>query len=280
MQYKSPRTMKLLDALAEMFPDSSKSNLRAWLKKERVLLKGVIEQHPNALVKAGDQVATRPSTRKIPGDIEILYEDRHLVIVDKPHGLLSVSTNFEKEDTLFYLLKREYKPRSVYVVHRLDRETSGVLVFALSVEAMEGLKKMFAKHDLERDYCALVEGSLASDSGKWESYLVEDANYHVRSVSDPKKGRHSVTNYRVMQRTKNFTLLTLRLETGRKNQIRVHCQDAGHPIVGDMKYGSSKNPVRRLCLHAYKLGFNHPVTGKSLFFESLIPKVFSQTICP
>jgi len=178
-----------------------------------------------------------------------------------------VATAFEKGETAHALLRKKYHPRTVHVVHRLDQDTSGVMLFALSEKARDKLKEMFEKHSLQRVYCALIEGKLPQEQGSWVSYQFEDAQYYVHNSDDPAKGKMAITHYRVKESSKRFSLLELTLETGRKNQIRVHCQAAGHPIAGDKKYGSSCDPGR-LCLHAQFLGFIHPITGKQLSFTS------------
>lgn len=260
--------MHLLEILTTLFPDSSKTTLRSWIKEGRACVEGTPIKDPQHRVLPGEKVSLRPRSRYIEGGIRILYEDRDILVIDKPEGLLSVATAFEKKETAYALLRKSY--RTVQVVHRLDQETSGVMLFALSDRGREGCKAMFEKHALQRVYYALVEGQLAVPQGTWQSYQYEDAHYHVHTTDDPSKGRLAITHYVVKETSKRFSLVELTLETGRKNQIRVHCQAAGHPIAGDKKYGSKNNPGR-LCLHAHLLAFAHPVTGKWLTFSSEIP---------
>ena len=274
MKYTTIAPLSLLEALAQMSPESSKTTLRSWLKDGRVTVDGEVVKVADTRLKEGQEIALGVRPHFIKGGIRILYEDRHLVVIEKPEGLLSVATAFEKEETAYAFLKESYRPKHVYVVHRLDQDTSGVMLFALSEEAYSKLKVTFEKHEIERAYIAIVEGQVQQQSGSWESYVYEDANYVVHITDDPTKGRLATTHYAVKSTLKKYTGLDLKLETGRKNQIRVHCQAAGHPVVGDKKYGAKTDPIRRLCLHAYLLSFEHPITKKQMQFKSPIPEPF------
>jgi 23S rRNA pseudouridine1911/1915/1917 synthase len=272
MRFTTPKSLTLLEALSLLSPESSKNTLRTWIEKERVLVDGKLAKQANLLVNEGQEVTVGNRTRFVD-DIKILFEDEHLVVLDKPEGLLSVAADFDKERTVHCILKRRFNAQRVYPVHRLDRETSGVMVFAYSEQAKEGLKNLFFTHDVEREYSAIVEGKLQDSKGTWESFLAEDEAYFVRSIKNPEIGKKAITHYEVISESKRFSFLKLRLETGRKNQIRVHCKDAKHPIIGDKKYGSNvKAP--RMCLHASKLGFVHPVKKKMIRFTSPVPEVF------
>lgn len=264
----------LMEALATLAPDSSKTTHRSWLKEERVLVDGEVAKLGSLLVRKGQEVALRARLRYI-GDLRVYFEDSHIVVIDKPNGLLSVATDFEKGDTAHSLLKNHYRPRRVLPVHRLDQETSGLMMFALSEQAHERLKIDFEKHKIEREYTAVVEGVVSPSQGTWESYLYEDKNYYMHTSATPDLGgRLAITHYQVQQVAKRRSVLLLTLETGRKNQIRVHCQAAGHPVVGDKKYGAVSNPIKRLCLHAHLLAFRHPITKQHLRFESPVPETF------
>jgi tRNA pseudouridine32 synthase/23S rRNA pseudouridine746 synthase/23S rRNA pseudouridine1911/1915/1917 synthase len=200
--------------------------------------------------------------------------------VDKPEGLLTVATEHEKTRTTHSILT-EYIRRGcgrcrkrLFVVHRLDRDTSGVLIFAKSEEAMERLKGRWREN--EKKYLAIVHGVMEEKSGTIKSYLAEDQGYNVYSTTDMAKGRLSETVYTVVKEQKGFSLLELTLITGRKNQIRVHLADIGHPIAGDTKYGNGDDRLPRMALHARSISFAHPFTGKRLSFESEIPELFSR----
>jgi tRNA pseudouridine32 synthase/23S rRNA pseudouridine746 synthase/23S rRNA pseudouridine1911/1915/1917 synthase len=235
---------------------------------------------PNtAMMVLKNQTVTVGQRKKnIRPGLPILYEDDDLVIVNKPSGLLSVSTAFEKGETMHALLKTHYKPRKVFVVHRLDQDTSGVMVFALNEKTSEKLKELFEAHAIERAYTAVVEGQFSSPAGTWQSFQYEDSQYHVHETEDQGLGRLAITHYQTVASTKRYSWLVFRLETGRKNQIRVHCESAGFPVVGDKKYGAQSNPVKRLCLHAHLLAFLHPFSKKSLRFEVPVPEEFYRLI--
>lgn len=265
----------LLDLLAKFFPDSSKATLRALISDGRIYIAGVVAKSAKQQVNKGQEIGLKDKVRMVENQIPIVYEDNAIIVINKPEGLLSVSTVFEKAETAHALLKRKYFPRPIYVVHRLDQDTSGVMVFAFSEQSLEGLKKKFLTHDIERRYTAIVEGKLTLQKGTWQSYLHENANYVVKSVEDSEEGELAITHYEVKACNRIYSRLELTLETGKKNQIRVQCQDAGHPIVGDKKYGSRSNPLKRLGLHAHYLAFAHPLTGKKMSFSSPVPDSFA-----
>lgn len=275
MKFIAPSDLPILEALAQLSPKSSKNTMRSWIKEGRVYVNEKTVTNASLIVLKDQCVAIGQRKKLIqPGGIPILYEDQDLVVIDKPSGLLSVASAFEKGETLHALLKAHYRPRKVFVVHRLDQDTSGVMVFALNQEACDKLKDLFEVHAIERAYTAIVEGKLPSSSGTWQSYQYEDSQYMVHETSDETKGRLAITHYQTISTSKYHSWLNLRLETGRKNQIRVHCQSAGHPVVGDKKYGAHSNPLKRLCLHAHLLSFQHPFSKKSLKFESPVPDEF------
>lgn len=278
MKYTPDHSLTLLDALALISPNSSKTTLRSWLKEDRVTVDGRRQKLAHFMVNPGQEVAVGVRPKLVEGKLRIVYEDSDIVVVDKPVNLLSVATAFEKKETVFALLKEKYRNRKVYVVHRLDEDTSGIMMFAFSEEAFHKLKELFEKHDIERSYCAVVEGSPSPASGTWQCYLYEDENYFVHPTQDPEKGKLAITHYKVQKTNKHYSLINVKLETGRKNQIRVHCQMVGHPVVGDLKYGANGNPLKRLCLHAYLLGFVHPITKKPMRFESPIPEGFQNLL--
>ena len=279
MEYTSPLSASILECLRQLFPESSSSTLRAWLKEGRFSIDGYVIKRSDHPIQQGTKILFGPRKIFVGAKFPIIYSDSDILIIDKPAGLLSVSTNFEKKETVFSYLKEKFHPKTVYVVHRLDQDTSGVMVFALSEKAFKILKKKFATHDIVRRYTAIVEGELAG-KGTWDSYLYEDENYVVRLAHDRDQGEHAITHYSSKKSRKNMTWVELTLETGKKNQIRVQSLHAGHPIVGDKKYGAADERVRRLCLHAHLLEFEHPVTGKYLSFESAVPREFYRLIDP
>lgn len=278
IKYICPTDLPLLEALTLLFPDSSKTSLRSWIKDGRISVDDIPAKLPQQPVAQGQTIALSARHHYVKENVRILYADRHLVVIDKPEGLLSVSTDYETSLTAFALLKEKYYPRPVHVVHRLDQDTSGVMIFALSEKALEGLKATFAAHNIERQYVAIVQGRMPQQKGTWQSYLFENARYVVKPTTDPTKGELAITHFAVTKSNRGYSRLDLTLETGKKNQIRVHCQQAGYPVVGDKKYGARSNPIKRLALHAHRLAFCHPITGKSMNFVSPVPELFYRLV--
>jgi 23S rRNA pseudouridine1911/1915/1917 synthase len=210
--------------------------------------------------------------------IRIVFEDESVLVVDKPAGLLTMATEKEKSTTLYAVLRAylddKTKPERLFIVHRLDREASGLLVFAKTIEAKDRLQDQFKDHSAGRKYVAVVEGRVKADDFTIRSLLAENAAYRVYSTPSKKTGKAAVTHVHVLKRKPKTTLLEVRLETGRKHQIRVHLAEKGHPIVGDKNYGSRSNPIRRLALHGAHLDFIHPGTEKPMGFDSPYPKAF------
>jgi 23S rRNA pseudouridine1911/1915/1917 synthase len=199
----------------------------------------------------------------------VVFEDDTLIVVDKPAGILTMATATERARTVYAELReyanRKRPPQKIFIVHRLDREASGLLVFAKTFEAKERLQEQFKDHSAGRQYVAVVEGRVTPDEFTIRSNLAENAAFRV--YASP-KGKPAVTHVRVVKRTAKNSVLEVRLETGRKHQIRVHLADRGHPIVGDKVYGSRTNPFGRMALHGAVLEFKHPGTGQTLRLES------------
>jgi tRNA pseudouridine32 synthase / 23S rRNA pseudouridine746 synthase len=219
-------------------------------------------------------------SRHQPRGLEILHEDRDVIVVNKAPGLLTIATEADKDRTAYRLLTdwvRRGSARSrerVFIVHRLDRDTSGVLVFARTEEAK---RKLQADWDsTEKHYLAVVHGTLAEKKGTITSYLTENAAFRVYSTPDPSKGLLSRTSYRVIRETPAFSVLDIELLTGRKHQIRVHFSEKGNPVVGDRKYGKAHDPHKFLALHARSIAFTHPFTGQRMTFEAEAPPHFSR----
>ena len=218
----------------------------------------------------------------LPHGLVMLYEDRDILVVDKPAGLLTIGTEKDKSHTAYFLLTnyvRKGCARSrnrIFIVHRLDRETSGVLVFAKSEEAKFRLQGAWT--ETEKKYLAVVHGQCRKREETITSYLAENKAHVMYSTSDPAKGKLSRTAYRVLKQTKDFALLEVSLLTGRKNQIRVHLADIGHPIVGDRKYGGAKPCHAGLALHARVISFTHPFSGQRLTFAAEVPAYFHKLV--
>lgn len=223
-------------------------------------------------------------------ELELVYEDDFILVVDKPSGMLTMSTGRKDEQTAYRILTdylrsgnrsrgRTGRQERVFIVHRLDRDTSGLLVFAKNEDVKYALQDSWNDSVLERKYVALVEGTPAEPEGTVTSWLTENpATFTVLSSPFDNGGRKAVTHYRVRSSSGAYSLIEFELETGRKNQIRVHASVLGHPVAGDRKYGAHTNPVGRLALHASTLAFRHPVTGKVLSFKSPAPNSFRKAL--
>lgn len=272
----------LLDQLSEMYPESSKTTLRQLLQTGRVRVNGGIEKNAKLELVAGDEVEVtqKSSQTLLPNELSILYEDGDVIVVYKANGLLTVATERERETTAQAYLNQYVGARRgqerIQVVHRLDRETSGVLLFAKNAHARERLKEQFAEHTIDRLYVALIEGRIDPPRGTIESWLRERRDLKMVSGPPHPEAKLAITHYETVKTNAKYSMLEVRLETGRKNQIRAHLSEAGHPVLGDRMYGSEVNPIARLALHAKRLGFEHPVTGKKMLFESAVPTSFSR----
>lgn len=282
INYKVEEPGELLPFLFEMLSDTGRNSVKSILKRGQVLVDDQTETQHNYELKKGqrvtivkNKVAKRKST--LTG-LKILHEDDDILVVEKSEGLLSIASPKEKQLTahrqLMNYVQQQNPKNRIFIVHRLDRDTSGVMLFAKTEEIKEKLQKNWKRSVKERKYAALVEGKLKKEEGTISSYLRESKAWKVHSTSNPAGGKHAVTHYKVLQTQGSYSLLEVELETGRKNQIRVHMQDLGHPIVGDQKYSSTTNPLNRLGLHAFLLSIKHPKTGDLLTFESPIPKSF------
>jgi len=224
----------------------------------------------------------RLASKRRPGGLVIHYEDRDLLVIEKPSGLLTVGTDTNKLRTAHYLLNdyvRKGNPKSrnrVYVVHRLDQDTSGLLIFAKSEPAKRFLQEHWA--ETEKHYLAVVHGLLEPSAGRITSYLAENAAHNVYSTPDPGKGKLSHTDYRSLRTAKGLSLVDIHLVTGRKHQIRVHFAGRGHPVVGDKKYGKDQPAARRLALHASSITFTHPFNGQTMHFDTGLPDDFARLL--
>ena len=263
--------MTLAERLRALYPEASGRSLKQWLETGRVTVDGRAcrdgrrELAADAVVTLGGR-ASAP----FPRGLTLVHEDDAILVVVKPAGLLTVATERERERTAYrllwdYLGSKQARP---FIVHRLDRETSGLLVFAKSESVKRTLQAQFEARTVERVYRALVEGRPAREQGTLESRLAEDRMLRVRSAE---RGRVAITHYRVLAARRENTLIELRLGTGRRHQIRVQLAESGWPIVGDVTHGGPRSGAGRLCLHATRLGFVHPVTGAPVVFESAPP---------
>ena len=273
----------LLDALAGLFPDSSRTTLRQMLQAGRVRVNGRTEVNARRELAVGEiiEVGEKAQLRPLPEGLSILHEDVDIIVVLKANGLLTVATPRERETTaqayLNTYLGMTTRER-IHVVHRLDRETSGVLVFAKTFHAREVLKEQFAEHTVDRIYVAMIEGLIEPEHGTFRSHLRERKDLKMESVDPHPDAKLAITHYRTVRTNGRYSMLEVTLETGRKNQIRAHLSEAGHPILGDHMYGSEVNPLGRLGLHARLLGFEHPTSGKRMVFEAGVPGEFERLV--
>jgi 23S rRNA pseudouridine1911/1915/1917 synthase len=229
-------------------------------------------------------IGESPAAASALHGLEIIYQDRDLLVVNKPAGLLTVATEHERERTAYAYLRsylRQHAPRrKLFVVHRLDKFVSGILTFATSESVKERLQSLFMRHNIERKYWAIVEGRLKQERGTIQSFLAEDRSRRMHSTDKAGAGKRAVTHWQVLRRFPNWTALEVTLETGRKNQIRAHLSEMGYPIVGDKSYGSTADPFGRIALHAFRLGFTHPTKGTPLLFETQAPPAFRKYLPP
>ena len=212
--------------------------------------------------------------------VEVIAEDDSIIVINKPAGVLTIATDTERIKTAYAMLRaylnNKKRPEKLFIVHRLDREASGLIVFAKTIESKERLQGQFKDHSAGRRYVAVVEGRVKEDAFTVRSYLAENAAYRVYATTNMKRGKLAITHVKVLKRNSKTSFVEVRLETGRKHQIRVHLAERGHPIVGDKDYGSRSNPIRRLALHGVRLEFRHPVSGEHKAFHSPYPKDFER----
>ena len=274
---------ELMQFLIDNLSKQSKNNIKTLLAKEQVQVNGKIERQFNLLLSPGDEVTinwNKNRNDKTPKGIKIIFEDNDIVVIEKEAGLLSISTDKKSNEKTAYKLLMDYmkskdKKERIFIVHRLDKDTSGVMIFAKSEKVKNELQDNWDALVLEREYAVIVEGIVKEKSGQIKSYLKDNKAYVTYSVKDDKTGgKLAITNYKVEKTKGKYTYLKASLETGRKNQIRVHMSDIGHPVVGDKKYGAQTNILKRLGLHADTLKIKHPVSGKIMSFNAPTPKEF------
>jgi 23S rRNA pseudouridine1911/1915/1917 synthase len=282
-----PELPTLLDVLRQRFPTASTTTLRQMLRHDRVRVNGAPERVAKRPVAAGERVeVVGKSERPLDPRVRILFEDQDLVVVDKAAGLLTVPSPVVLHETAesFLNVYAGARPgeQRIHHVHRLDRDSSGVLVFAKGEYMRDRLQELFAEHDVERVYVAIVHGKLRPPAGTLRSFLAEGADLRVRRVADAKLGKEAVTRYRTTASGRALSILELTLETGRRHQIRVQLADLGHPVVGDAMYGKGRGkegqaePLGRLALHARSLAFVHPKTRRRVAFTADPPAAFRE----
>lgn len=267
--FTAARGGPLLQCVREQLPDVPAGKSKSWLEHRQISVDGVVTSRFDFPLREGQSVRIGLSARGTSGcPLPILYEDETLFAVDKPAGLLTVATDREKERTA-YRAVHDGGVEPLFVVHRLDRGTSGVLLFARTREAKEALQSSW-DDKVEREYLAICEGVFERKTGRLDTLLRETAAHVMYSAPT---GVRAVTNYEVTAESSRYSLLRVRIETGRKNQIRAHLSELGHPVAGDKKYGAKSDPFRRLGLHAGVLAVTHPVTGRPVRIEAPAPKI-------
>lgn len=263
----------LIEFLKKTFSNLSKNNVKSLLHNEKVFVNGNMTTKYNYELNVGDTVEIR---EKVAKNIDIIYEDKDIIVINKPSGLLTVATEKEKNKTAYHLvmeyLKKKNKNNRIFVIHRLDKDTSGIIMFAKNERAKHLYQDNWNDIVKKRCYYAVIDGKMQKKEGTIKSYLKENGNM-VYSVKD-RSGKLAITEYKVLKERKNISLLDINLKTGRKNQIRVHMKENKTPILGDLKYGEKSKLINRLALHAYKLELVNPVTKKLLTFEINMPNEF------
>lgn len=270
----------LLNFLNNNIKNKSKNNIKALLTNGFVSINNITITKYDYKLKINDKIVIysiqiRDNIYKNP--IKVLYEDKDIIVIDKPSGLLSISTNKEKEITAYHIvmkyLKNRNKKSTIFVIHRLDKDTSGVLMFAKNEKIKYLYQDNWNNIVSNRTYIGIVEGKIKEKERTIKSYLKEN-NFNKIYSTNKKDGKEAITHYKLLKTNNKFSLLEINIDTGRKNQIRVHMSESGYPIIGDRKYGSRNNPIKRLGLHAYKLKMKNPINNRIIEFISPIPYEF------
>lgn len=285
MELEVKEPAELMQFLLTSMRRKNRDNVKSLLRNKLVLVNGRNISQFNHKLKPGDIVIIRTdaAVAQAPSrNLNIVFEDEHIIVIDKHAGLLSMSSETESYATAYSILSSYVKKKNpaakIFIVHRLDRDTSGLMVFARSEKIQSLLQREWKENVTERKYTALVEGKVEQKEGTIRSYIYESKALVMHTTSDPGKGELAITHYKTLKANEEYSLVEVTLETGKKNQIRLHMKDMGHSIVGDRKYGASGNPIGRLGLHAGTLEFIHPVTREKMSFKSGIPAKFRRLI--
>ena len=289
-EYNVNKEIELFEFLLATLSKESRNNVKAILSKKCVAVNGLVCSQYNYKLYRGDVVMVSPKPiiglekmkkqkETVKKHLDIIYEDDDFIAINKPSGLLSVESDKEKVDTAYKqvleYLQSKNKTARCFQVHRIDKNTSGVLLFTKDYKLNEVLKKDWNKLVNLREYVAVIDGTLEEKSGSIKSYLMK-AETNLMYTSKSKKGELAITHYKVMKENDKYSLLLVNIDSGKKNQIRVAMNDMGHPIIGDDKYGSPTNPINRLGLHASKLVLKNPKNDKIYEFKASIPKDFDK----
>lgn len=283
---ESGLAVPLLEFVENNLKDKSHTDIKSYLRHRQIRIDGQVTTKFDTPVEPGSRVEINLSRTFVElrnPRVRLVYEDDDVIVIEKGYGLLSVAAPSAKKEPTAYDIVRNYlklknPTNKLFVVHRLDRDTSGLMMFAKNEEAQETLRHNWNNYVLERLYIALLQGYVENDEGFVKSHLAENSQYRVFSVDSPEAGKLAVTRFKVLSRGHGLSLVEFSLDTGRKNQIRVHASEMGHPISGDRKYGGRPSPLGRLCLHARTLRFAHPKTRKDMNFELPLPPRFVKAV--
>lgn len=274
MDYKVERPQPLMDFLLEK-TKKKRNDIKNLLKYQNVSVDGHVETYFAYALQTGQIVSI--GDMKKPTSFDILYEDKDMFVIDKPCGLLTEQTMSEKNKTAYAMVKQylSRQKENIYLVHRLDQYTSGVLMFVKNKKLYDELTHHWNDYVKVRGYIAIVEGRMKKKQDTIINYLAESKSQNVY-ITSKDKGKKAITHYRVIKSSPKYSMLEVTLDTGRKNQIRVHLSSLHHPIIGDHKYGATTNPIKRLGLHAHVLEIIHPFTKREMRFVSKTPEIFDK----
>lgn len=284
-EYPVTKNCELLEFLLDTLKGQSRNSVKSILTNHRVSIDGAPISQYNFKLSKGDVViiSKNPIHKKTRSNLPIIFENDEIIVINKPSGLLSIASDKEKGSTAYRMLtdyvQQKDKHNRIYVVHRLDEDTSGVLMVAKSEKLRDALQEKWNDLVSSRGYYAIVDGKLDKKSGTLTSYLKKNAQNMMYSSKKAGDGQYAVTHYKVIEENDKYSFLDVHIDSGRKNQIRVHLGDIGHNVIGDDKYGNPTNPIKRLGLHAYELVLTHPFTNKVMKFKAPLPKEF-ETLFP
>ena len=280
-EFKVHEESELLEFLFAKFPNLSRNAVKSILSGHFVSVNGAPVSQYNLKLSKDDVVIVSKQriSKKNRQDLPIIFENEEFIVINKPSGLLTIPSDNEKGRTAYRMVndyvQQKDKHNRIFVVHRLDEDTSGVLMFAKNSRIKDILQKNWSDIVLERGYFAIVEGKMSKQEDTLINFLKENSLNLMYVTNDKTNGKKCVTHYKVLKTNKDYSLLDVNIDTGRKNQIRVQLGHIGHHVVGDDKYGEPSDPLKRLGLHAYKLKFVHPITNKIFEFKTEIPREFT-----
>ncbi len=276
-EYIVNNNIDLYNFLRNALPKLSKNSIKNLISNKKIYVNNTLITRYNYELNNGDKVIIK---ERILNNIEIIYEDKNIIVINKPSSLLTISTQNEKIKTAYHYvseyLKSKNKNNKVFVIHRLDKDTSGIVMFAKNEKIKKLYQNSWDELVKKRRYYAIIEGIMKNKCGTIKSYLIEENNYVHSTNKD--KGKLSITEYKVLKEKNNISMLDINLKTGRKNQIRVHMKENNTPILGDKKYGRKTNLIKRMALHAYKLEIIDPISKNLFIFETSMPKEFNNII--